>query len=92
MEFGERNRECSVKSFDTSLPGGISIRVETARKWKNGRGKGNRKIAGAGEDGKGRRSARVVKEALSGHFVHWSRGWKKSAILEFSGLGLVEKG
>ena len=29
-----------------------------ARKWENGRGKGNRKIAGAGEDGKGRRSAR----------------------------------
>ena len=58
MEFGERNRECSVKSFDTSLPGGSSTRVETARKWENGRGKGNRKIAGAGEDGKGRRSAR----------------------------------
>ena len=56
--LGEGNREYSVKSFDTSLPGGSSTRVETARKWENGRGKGNRQIAGAGEDGKGRRSAR----------------------------------
>ena len=36
-----RNRECSVKSFDTSLLRGSSIPVETATKWKNGRGKGN---------------------------------------------------
>ena len=54
----ERNRECSVKSFDTSLLRGGSTRVETGTKWENGRGKGNWKIAGAGEDGKGRRSAR----------------------------------
>ena len=58
MEFGERNQKFSVKSFDTSLPGGSSTRVESARKWENGRGKGNRKIAGVGEHGKGRRSAR----------------------------------
>ena len=37
---------------------GSSTRVETARKWQNGRGKGNRKIAGAREDGNERRSAR----------------------------------
>ena len=58
MRAWERNRECSVKSFDTSLQSGSSTRVETATKWENGRGMGNRKIAGAGEDGKGRRSAR----------------------------------
>ena len=32
--------------------------LKRVTKWKNGRGKKNRKIAGAGEDGKGRRSAR----------------------------------
>ena len=42
----------------TPLPGGSSTLVETARKWENGRGEGNSKIAGAGVDGKGRRSAR----------------------------------
>ena len=57
-ELGERNRECSVKSFDTSLFRGSSTRVEMPRKWENGREKGNWKIAGAGDDGKGRRSAR----------------------------------
>ena len=55
---GKHHREGSVKSFDTSLLRGSSTRVETATKWENGRGKGNRKIAGAGKDGKGRRSAR----------------------------------
>ena len=57
MRAWEPNRECSVKSFDTSLLRGSSTRVETTTKWENGRGKGNWKIAGAGEDGKGRRSA-----------------------------------
>ena len=56
--LGNEIKNQAVKPFDTSLPGGSSTRVETARKWENGRGRGNRKIAGAGEDGKGRRSAR----------------------------------
>ena len=58
MRAWERNRECSVKSFDTSLLRGSSTRVETVTKWENGIGKANWKIAGAGEDAKGRRSAR----------------------------------
>ena len=41
MRAWERNRECSVKSFDTSLLRGSSTHVETAIKWENGRGKGN---------------------------------------------------
>ena len=41
MRAWERNRECSAKSFDTSLLRGSSTRVETATKWENGREKGN---------------------------------------------------